>query len=151
MSKSKKPTSLEVVERYHARYLEFEKAFNDNPFNKEDVQEQIKLIVEQDLDEDKQFDQLVEVVFEKQERQSDVNLSAVKFIMFVDYYLMTEENPLPENIQKDYDNIPQKVKESLKTKNSVHDGKFVRNEKKVITEAEKEYLKSVIDYINQST
>ncbi len=142
-------TSLEIVERYHEKYLEFEKAFNNDPFNKEDTQKQVEKIVSEsnDIDEDEIFKKMASIIFEKQERQSDVNTSAIRFILYVDFYTMTEKKSLPKKILDDYNAIPEQIKNSIKPLNAVVEGKFVRVEKKEITTEEANYLKNIVEQV----
>lgn len=141
MSKSKF-TPIEVVERAHKKYLEYEQAFLKQPFSEDDLQKQLMEIVEKDGDFDSpEFENtVVELMLEKPAKRVDVNNTATKFSNYVEMYLLTNEEPLPENIQKDYDKLP--IKESQKPFYSIENGKFVKNEDVPMT-IEKENLKVI--------
>lgn len=127
MSKSK-ISPIEAVELYHKRYLEYEQAFSKEPFTDEQLQKKLKEIVESGLEFDSPDfeDAVIEAMIEKPTRRSDVNNAALKFYLYAEFYLMTNEAPLPENVKKDLDSLP--IENDLKPYYSVHDGKFVRNE-----------------------
>ena len=148
MSKNKL-TPLALVERYHEKYLEFEEAFNNDPFDPKEIEAKIKQIVEEggDLDDDKIVEEMSPMMIEKQERKRDVNNAALKFMLHANFYLSTNEEDLPENIKKDLDNLPEVLISSLKEINSIQNGKFIRNEKKVISPEEKKYILEGIQYI----
>ncbi len=61
-----------------------------------------------------------------------INNAALKFAYFVDFYLLSEDEDLPENIMQDYENLP--IRATIKTYYSIKDGKFVENEKLEVTE-----------------
>lgn len=144
---SNKLTPLQVVERYHQRYLDYEKAFNKDPFSEKQRQEEVLAIAksEVDLDSDEFIDKMIEVMVDKPLKQADVNNSAAKFILFVDFYLLTQEEELPEVIRKDYDSLP--IKDSIKNHFSIKDGKFVRNEEVEIDQETKDYFKNIVTQI----
>lgn len=146
MSKNK-PSPLEVVERYHAKYLEYEAAFNKAPFSEKERQEEVVNIAKSDIDLDsKEFEEkMIEAMIDKTYKIADVNNSAAKFAMFVDFYLLTQEKELPKNILNDYNTLP--IKESIKTHFSIKDGEFIRNEKLVINEDTKAHFKLLIQQI----
>lgn len=146
MSKSKL-TPLEVVERYHSRYLEYEAAFNKNPFTEKQRQEEILKIAKSgiDLDSEEFINQMTETMIDKPYKAADVNNAASKFIMFTDFYLLTQEEDLPENIRKDYDSLP--IKDNIKTYFSIKDGEFVRNEDIEIDQQTKDYFKQIVAQI----
>ncbi len=89
---------------------------------------------------------MVDVVVEKPQKRADVNNAAFKFALFTDFYMMTNEEELPENVMKDYNNLP--IKDSIKTFYSIKDGKFVRNEEQEITDEMKNFFKALITDIN---
>lgn len=144
---SNKITPLEVVERYHTRYLEYEAAFNKAPFSEKERQEEVVKIAKSNIDLDSQefIDKMSEAMITKTYKIADVNNSAAKFAMFVDFYLLTEEKELPENILNDYNNLP--IKNSIKTYFSIKDGEFVRNEKVEIDDETKARFKLLITQI----
>lgn len=146
MSKNK-PTPLEVVERYHQRYLEYEGAFNNDPFTEKQRQEEVVKIAESgiDLESEEFLEKMTDAMIDKPRKVADVNNAAAKFIMFTDFYLLTQEDELPEQIQKDYDNLP--IKDDIKTHFSIKDGKFVKNEESSIDEETKKYFKTMIEQI----
>lgn len=148
MSKSK-ITPLQVVERYHKRYLEYEAAFNKNPFNREDLQKKLQDIVESGVDTDSEefSTEMMEIVIEKPQKRAEVNNAALKFSLFVDFYLLTEEVDLPESILKDYESLP--IKNDIKSLYSVKDGDFVRNEEQEVSEDMKNYFKAIIKQIQE--
>ena len=151
MSENKKFTPLEIVERYHQRYLEYESAFNNDPFNDQDLRKQLNEVVKSGIDtESEEFlNKMVDIVVEKPQRRVEVNNAALKFSLFVDFYLLTQEEELPDKIKKDYDSLP--IKDSLKSFFSVKDGKFVRNEKQEISPDMKQYFKDIVSQIKQQT
>lgn len=140
MSKSK-ITPLEVVERYHTRYLQYEEAFEKNPFNEKILEEDLKEMIKSGMDiESEEFsNKMVEVAMEKPQRRVDVSKAAKKFILFAEFYMLTQEEELPKNIIKDYEALP--VKEELKMFYSIENGNFVKNEDKEVSEQTKQYLK----------
>ena len=146
MSKNKL-TPLEVVERYHKRYLEYEAAFNKDPFTEEQRQKEVLKIAKSDIDIDSEefIEKMVETMIDKPYKIADVNNAASKFIMFADFYLLTQEEELPEEIKKDYDALP--IKDSIKTYFSIKDGEFIKNEKEEDTEEMKNYFKALIQQI----
>lgn len=147
MSESKKLSPIQVVQRYHERYLEFEAAFNKNPFNEQELQNQLKEVVESDLDvESEEFlEKMVGIMIEKPQKRADVNNAALKFSMFADFYMLTQEEELPESLLKDYESLP--IKDSLKPFFSIKDGEFVRNEEQEISEDMKNYFKAIINQV----
>lgn len=146
MSKNK-ITALQVVERYHKRYLEYETAFNKNPFNREDLQNKLKDIVASNIDTDSEefTSQMMEIMIEKPQKRAEVNNAALKFCLFTDFYLLTQEEDLPEDILKDYESLP--IKNDIKSFYSVKDGDFVRNEDQEISNEMKNYFKEIIKQV----
>lgn len=151
MSENKTLTPLEVVERYHQRYLEYETAFNNDPFSDKDLRDKLDEIVKSNIDtESEEFlDKMVDIVVEKPQRRVEVNNAALKFSLFVDFYLLTQEEDLPDNIMEDYNSLP--IKDSLKSFFSVKDGKFVRNEKQEVSPDMKKYFKDIVFQLKQQT
>lgn len=147
MSKNKL-TPLEVVERYHGRYIEYEKAFSNNPFNEEELQKQLKKIVESniDTDSDEFMDKMIDIVIEKPQKRADVNNAAFKFCLYTDFYLLTQEEELPEEILKDYNALP--IKDSIKTFFSIKNGEFVKNEKEEVSDEMRLYFKKIVAQVN---
>jgi hypothetical protein len=150
MSKSKQ-TPLEVVERYHEKYLQYEDAFNNDPFDEKEINNKIQDIIKIDgeIDDDKVIEDLSPLIIEKQERQRDVNNAALKFMLHADFYEVTSEEGLPANIKKDLDNLPEVFRNTLRETHSVNAGKFERNEKKVVTAEEKQYIKAWVEHIKK--
>jgi len=146
MSKTKL-TPLQVVERHHERYLEYEKAFSDNPFSHDQLRQELAKIIELglDMDSDEFVEKMVDIVVEKPERNLDVEKAARKFIHFADFYTLTQEEELPESILKDYENIP--IRNSMKPFFSINAGKFVRNEDNEVTPEMRQYFKNVIKQV----
>ena len=147
MSEKTRPTPLEIVERYHKRYLEYEKAFNENPFSEKERQEEVVEIAKSgvDLDSDEFMDKMIEAMIDKPRKVADVSNAAAKFIMYTEFFLLTQDEELPEEIQKDFDNLP--IKDDIKTHFSIKDGKFVRNEEVQLDEETRNYFKSLIEQI----
>lgn len=145
MSKSKL-TPLEVVERYHSKYLEYEAAFNKDPFSEDDLRKQLEEVALSDIDteSDDFLDKMMEIVIAKPRKRADVNNAAFKFSLFTDFYSLTNENPLPDKILKDYDALP--IKDNIKTYYSIKDGNFVKNEKEEITEDMRDFFKKQVEY-----
>ena len=146
MSKNKL-TPLEVVERYHGKYLEFESAFNKNPFNQGDLQKKLKELADSNIDVDSEEFQnkMIDLVVEKPQKRADVNNAAFKFVMYTDFYLLTQEEELPEKILKDYNSLP--IKDQIKTNFSIKDGEFVRNEKQEVTDDMRKFFKDIINQL----
>lgn len=119
---------LQVVERYHERYLEYESAFNNDAFDENKTQEKLKEIANSGIsfDSEEFSDAVIDLMIEKPTRRVDVQNAALKFFLYTEFYIMTQEDPLPENIKKDYDNLPVSIK--AKPFYSIKDGKFVKNE-----------------------
>lgn len=138
----KKLSPLSVVERYHQRYLEYEAAFNSDPFDENQVQGKLKEVIESGVSFDsEEFENtVVDLMIEKPTRRTDVNNAALRFYLYAEFYLLTQDEDLPENIKKDFDNLP--IAEGLKSFYSVKGGKFVRNED-VPIKVEKEKLKQL--------
>lgn len=148
MSKSKL-TPLEVVERYHEKYLQYETAFNKNPYSEKERQEEVVKLAKSDIDLESQefLDKMADLMIDRSYKIADVNNAASKFVMFVDFFLLTQEEELPENIMKDYDALP--IKENIKTYFSIKDGEFVRNEDLVLDDETKNYFKAIIKQIKE--
>jgi len=144
MSENKKLTPLEVVERQHQIYLDYEDAFNKEPFNEGDLQKKIIDIAQSGIDvNSEEFEnQMVDLVVDKPQKRADVNNAAFKFALFVDFYLLTQEEELPEKVLKDYDALP--IKDSIKSRFSVENGKFVKNEETEVSEDMRNFFKAVI-------
>lgn len=139
-----KITPLQVVQRYHERYLSYEEAFNKDPFSEQDMRKELEKVATTDVDveSDEFLEKMLDIIVEKPQRRIEVNNAALKFCLFVDFYILTQEEELPDNILKDYNNLP--VKDSLKSFYSVANGKFVKNEEIEITDDMKQYFKQVI-------
>lgn len=150
MSKNK-TTPLKVVERYYERYLEYENAFNSDSDNTQDTETQIRELIDSGVDpnSDEFLDKMVTIIADKNEKISDVNNAAMKFLLFVDFYLLTQEEELPEQMLKDYDNVPAVIKESIKPFFSVEGGKFVRNEKRKVTKEMKDYFLALTNEVKK--
>ncbi len=149
MKTNNRLTPLQVVERYHEKYLEYEKAFNDEPFSDEQLQENLTKIIESGVSFDSpEFeDAVIEAMIEKPTRRVDVNNAALKFSLYTNFFILTQEEDLPINIQKDYDNLP--INQDMKPFYSIKDGKFIRNEDSSIS-VEKEKLKFIYQQIKGS-
>ena len=139
-----KDTPLVLVEKYHAKYIEYETAFNNDPNNKEGTEDQLRKLISSTEDEESEefINSMIDIVVERPQKKSDVNNAAFKFLMYADFYTLTQKEPLPENILKDYNSLP--IKESLKTYYSVESGKFVKNEELEITSDMREYFKALV-------
>ena len=147
MNENKTLTPLQVVERYHQIYVDYEKAFNKNPFSQEDLNQQLKEVVASgtDTESDEFLNKMIAIVIEKPQKREDVKNAALKFCLYADFYIMTQEEILPENIIKDYDNLP--VKDGLKSFYSVKDEEFVKNEHQEITEELRGYIKAITNQV----
>lgn len=143
MSESKL-TPKEVVELHHQRYIDYETAFNKAPVNDEDTQEKLIEIVESGIDTDSEefLDKMLDLVIERPQKRSDVNNAAFKFILFTDFYLLTQDEELSKDIMNDYNSLP--IKDNIKSYFSVENEKFVKNEKQEITPEMKNFFKEVI-------
>lgn len=139
-----KLTPLEVVKRYHERYLEYEGAFNKTPFTNKDIEKDVLEVVNSDIDIDSSefVEKMFSAIDEKTSKREDVNSAAYKFVFYTDFYLMTQEEDLPEKLLKDYDNLTF-VKDSLKESYSIKDGEFVENSKKSIPPERVQYYKEI--------
>lgn len=126
--KTTKISPREIVERYHEKYLEYEKAFNDNPFDESTIKVELEKVIKSGASFDsEEFEKaVVDLMVEKPARRSDVNNAALKFFLFTEFYLMTEEKPLPKKIEEDYKNL--RINENMKPFYSIINGDFVRNE-----------------------
>lgn len=147
MKKKIKP--IEVVERYHKKYLEYEAAYNKNPIDQERLQKEIMSIVDKydDFEDEKFQNEIVEIAIEKPQRASDVEKAAIKFCLYTDFYYMTNEEPLPKNIQEDYDKLP--VKKQMNPFYSIEAGEFVKNETKDIGLSQ-EYFKDIFNQLKNA-
>lgn len=143
-------TPLAVVEKYHAKYIEYEVAFNNDDTNKEDTEAQLRNLIESDIDEESEefMNTVINIMVEKPQKKSDVNNAAFKFLMYTDFYILTQEKPLPENILEDYNSLP--IRENIKTYYSVEGEKFVKNEKEEITSEMRDYFKAVITQLKKT-
>lgn len=126
--KTNKMSPIEIVERYHEKYLEYEKAFNDNPFDESTIRVELEKVIESgaSFDSEEFENAVVDLMIEKPARRSDVNNAALKFFLYTEFYLLTEEEPLPKKIEEDYKNLP--IGQELKPFYSIINGDFVRNE-----------------------
>lgn len=138
-----KLSPLEAVQRYHKRYVEYEAAFNKKPFTDKDIEKDVLNIVGSDIDvnSDEFIEKMFSTIDEKTKKREDVNNAAYKFFMYADFYIMTQEKELPENILKDYNNLP--IKDAMKHFYSVKDGEFVQNEKIEISPERAQYFREV--------
>lgn len=136
-----KLTPLQVVERYYEKYIEYESAFNSEPFDNKQMEEQVKKIVESgaDFESDEFNDVIVSLMIEKPNRRNDVEISAMKFVTYASFYELTQEEPLPEHIDKDYKELS---KNKHKFHYSIENGKFVKNDDAPIS-LDKEKLKAI--------
>ena len=142
---NKKLSPLEVVERYHQRYLAYERAFYKDPFNEGDLQKKVLELAQSgiDLDSEEFENQMVDLVVDKPQKRADVNNAAFKFALFTDFYLLTQEEELPKEILKDYDSLP--IKDSIKSFFSVDDeGNFVKNEETEVSDDMRNFFKAII-------
>lgn len=135
-------TPLNVVERYHKRYIEYESAFNKEPFNEKDIHSKLKEIVDSgvNFDSEEFEDAVVDLMVEKPTRRADVNNAALRFFLYAEFFTLTQEEELPEYIKKDFENLP--ISQDLKPFYSIKEGKFVRNED-VPIKIERDKLKSL--------
>jgi len=141
MSKNKvKP--LDLIERYHKRYIEYEKAFNDDPFDEKKVQNQLKEIIDTGVsfDSEEFENKVIDLMIDKPTRRADVNNAALRFFLYAEFFTLTQEQELPENIKNDFESLP--IAEDLKAFFSIKAGKFVRNED-VPIKIEREKLKNL--------
>lgn len=138
---------IELVQRYYDIYLEIEKAFNDDPSNKEDIEKQLKGILEKGMepDSDELIDSMAEILIDKQQKANDVHNIAIKFMLSVDFYNRTQKEQLPGHVKELYDKLP--TKDILKPQFSVESGKMVRNEQLIVTPEMKEYFKKVMQQL----
>lgn len=145
----KRFTPLAVIEKYHAKYLEYEQAYNKEGI-KEDAEKLIRELIEsgEDEDSDKFVNTMINAVIADPQKRASVNTAAIKFAMFVDYYILTQEDPLPENILTDYEKLP--IRETLKPAYSVSGDKLVKNEEVDITPETREYFKAIIAHIKNT-
>lgn len=125
---STKFTPIQIVQRYYDRYLEYEQAFNSDPFDPTKLQEQLKEMVMAGAEVDSpQFeDAVVDLMVEKPARRADVTNSALKFQLFAEFYLATQEEKLPEELQKSYEDLSKIT--PVKPYHSIKDGKFIKND-----------------------
>lgn len=137
-----KLSPLSVVERYHKRYLEYEAAFNSDPFDENQVQEKLKEVINSGVSFDsEEFENtVVDLMIEKPTKRVDVNNAALRFYLYAEFYLLTENTELPESIKKDFDNLP--IAQDMKSFYSIKNGNFVRNED-VPIKVEREKLKQL--------
>lgn len=146
----KKLTPIEVVERYYEKYLEYEKAFAQDKDSK-DTERKVKELATSGIDlESEEFnDRMMELVIATPQKIADVNNAAMKFMLFADFYLLTETEPLPEKMEEDYKNLP--LRENIKNFFSVDNGKFVRNtEVSIMSDDMKKYFKAIIQQIENN-
>lgn len=138
----KKLSPLDVVERYHKRYLEYEAAFNTDPFDESKVHDKLKEVANSGVDFDsEEFENtVVDLMVEKPTRRADVNNAALRFFLYAEFFTLTQEQELPENIKNDFESLP--IAEDLKAFFSIKAGKFVRNED-VPIKIEREKLKNL--------
>lgn len=144
---NKKANPKEIVERYHNRYLEYEKAFNSDPFNREDMKTKLQEMVSEGVDTDSEEfqEEMMEIMIEKPQKRADVNNAALKFFFYTEFYLSTETEPLPETLLEDYNSLP--LKKDLAPFYSIENGLFVKNEEQEISEEHKKYFKEIIKQI----
>lgn len=142
-------TPLSVLERYHKRYLEYEAAFNKEPFNDKDINERLKEIIDSgvDFDSEEFEDAVIDMMIEKPARRADVSNAALRFFLYTEFFLLTQEEELPAEIKKDFDNLP--IAQDLKPFYSIKEGKFVRNEDTPIN-IDKNKLKDLYQAIKNS-
>ena len=124
----KKLSALDIVERHHKRYLEYEAAFNNDPFDETKVQDKLKEVVNSGVafDSKEYEDTVVDLMIEKPTRRSDVNIAALRFFLYAEFFQLTQDTPLPKEVKKDFDNLP--ISEGLKPFYSIESGRFVRND-----------------------
>ena len=139
---NKKATPLQVVKRYHERYLEYENAFNNDPFDEKGVQKELEEVINSGVSFDsEEFENaVIDLMVEKPARRADVNNAASKFFYYAEFYIATQEEELPESIKKDFDTLP--IKKGMKPYFSIKNGKFVKNEDAPIN-IQKEQLKEI--------
>jgi hypothetical protein len=142
-------TPLAVVEQYHEKYLEYENAFNNDSGNREEIEMQLKKLIDLGLDEESEEfnNKMVDIMIDKPQKQSDVNNAAYKFYLFTEFYILTQEEALPENIKKDYESLP--IKDNIKNYFSIESGKFVKNQENGLTDNMRDYFKSVVEQVKK--
>ena len=140
--------AIETVETYHKRYLEFENAFEGEADDEKKISEELETIVKnaKDFEDEKFKDAVVELTINKVLKRTDVTNAALRFYMSVDFYNTLGLDPLPEQIQKDYNNLP--IRQQIKTYHSIEKGKFVRNVNED-PQIEKEQFKQYFDALQQ--
>ena len=145
-----KNTLIQVVERYHKRYLEYETAFNKNPFSQEELMLEVKKMADTDADIDDPIilDKMIDIVIEKPQKKADVNTSAIKFMLAADFYYQITDEELPPHIQKDYEDLP--IRKEMKTFYSIENGDFIKNESTEVDENMKNYMKSILGQIKNT-
>jgi|TARA_R110000772_G_scaffold100223_2_gene200412 hypothetical protein len=104
---SNKATPLQIVDRYYNRLLEYEKAGEKNFTNPEEVKEKLSSAIQSGVDVDEaKFKNLVsDMVVRQAEKRADIEKAAIKFAMYTDFYLKTQEEELPEEVLKAYERI----------------------------------------------
>lgn len=141
-------TPLEIVQRYYDIYLEYEQAFNNNPFDESKTQEALKKVIESGADFDsKEFeDTVIDLMIEKPTKRTDVNNAALRFYLYADFYTKTQTEDLPEKLKKEYEISP--FKTTLKSFYSIDKGNFIKNEDAPIT-LEKEKLRALYQSLQE--
>ena len=116
MNKKTKLSPLEVVERYYQKYVEYENAFNNDPFDDSKIQEELKKVLESkkglDFDSEEFNDAVVSVMVEKPMRRNDVN--EAKFFHSVQNGKFVRNEDAPIKVEKErlkiiYDEIKKQM------------------------------------------
>lgn len=104
---SNKITPLQVVERYYERLLEYEKAADKSFTSPDEIKEKLSSAIKSgtDVDEDEFKNLVSDMVVRQAEKRADVEKAALKFAMYTDFYLKTQEEKLPDPIYKAYERI----------------------------------------------
>ena len=127
--------------------MEYEKAFNNDPGLKTNIETDVEQIVSSKIDVNSQefLDKMFQSIDEKIRKREEVNNAAYQFFTYAEFFTLTNEEDLPDEIKKDYDNSP--LKELLKSKYSVENGVFVNNEKIEISPEREKYFKEVYNQL----
>lgn len=145
-----KLTPLQILERHYNKYIEYENAFNNDPFDETKIQQELVKAAKSssNFDSEEFKETVIDLMIEKPARRSDVNNAALRFYLYTEFFLLTQEEDVPDYIMKDFNSLP--IKETMKPFFSIKEGKFIRNEDTPI-KVERDKLKALYEALNNQS
>lgn len=139
---SNKSTPLQIVDRYYNRLLEYERAGDKGFTSPEEIKEKLSFAIKsgKDIDEGEFKDLVSDMVVRQAEKRADIEKAAIKFALYTDFYLKTQEEELPEEVLKAYEKI--NIKTQMEEMYVIENESFIKKNGK-----ESNASKQQLDYL----